>query len=130
MTAAVVPLAAALNADSVVTTVGVAVPPPAVPPFIDAQPIGLGVAATNAGTVHDVTAALVCDHSSPWPICSVQPTAIRADAVKILCRMERGVNNDRGSMGGAPERRALGGGGVSLVSRKRTDGSYCLFTTC
>jgi len=57
MTAAPVPPAAELNADSVVTTLGDADPPPVVPPFCDAQPSARGLAATKAGMVHAVIAA-------------------------------------------------------------------------
>jgi hypothetical protein len=46
MTAALVPLAAWLKSASVVTTMGVAEPPPVVPPLREAHPMGAGVAET------------------------------------------------------------------------------------
>ena len=77
------PLAAVLNWARVVTTTGVAVPPPVVPPFIDAQPTGLGVAVTNAGMVHADSASAVLSPTAESSIGSVQDADISAVASAI-----------------------------------------------
>src|SRR5262245_41921253 len=71
ITAALVPFAAVLNCESVVTTCAVADPPPVVLPFSDANPTGVGEPEMNPGTVQPVAASTstpsLASSGSPQP---------------------------------------------------------------
>src|SRR5262245_4765231 len=65
MTRAVVPPMALVNAACVITTIGVALPPPVVPPLVDAHPMS-GLA--GGGVMHDVAPPLPPVPLPPVPL--------------------------------------------------------------